>query len=183
MDQSVFPGKDLDEGPVGHDADDLAVIDLASLDAKLLREAQDALDSRFSSGRFCRRDRDRAIVVDVDPGARFLLDGSDHLPAWANYRSDLLRIDLEANDPWRKLGELFSRPVNRLCHLSKNEESAVSGLGKRFPHDLRCNAFDLDVHLDGGNTFGGARDLEVHIPEGVFHALDIAQDGVLPGLR
>src|SRR5215212_4899673 len=182
MNQAVFTGKDFDEGPVGHDADDLAVVDLTSLDAKLLRKAQDALDSRFSSCRFSGRDGDGAIVFDVDLGARFLLDGPDHLPTWANDCSDLLRINLETNHSGRESRQLSSRLVNRLRHLSKNEEPAVSGLGKRFPHDLRCNAFDLDVHLDGSDTIGRPRDLKVHITEGVFHALDIAQNGVLPSL-
>ena len=75
MHQAVFTGKDLDKGSVGHDADDFAVVDLASLDAKLLREAQNALNGRFSPRRFCRRDGDSAIIVDVNPGAGFLLDG------------------------------------------------------------------------------------------------------------
>ena len=107
---------------------------------------------------------------------------ADHLPARANDCSDLLRIDLESNHSWRELGQLFSRLVNRLRHLAKNEEPAVSGLGQRFAHDLRRDALDLDVHLDGGHTVCGARDLEVHIAERVFHALDIAQNGVLPSL-
>jgi hypothetical protein len=39
MDEAVLAGKDLDKRAVRHDADDLAVVDLAALNAKLLGEA------------------------------------------------------------------------------------------------------------------------------------------------
>ena len=40
---------------------------------------------------------------------------------------------------------------------------------------------DLDVHLEGGDTFGGTSALEVHITEVVFETLDIGEDGVMVG--
>ena len=36
----------------------------------------------------------------------------------------------------------------------------------------------LDVHLEGGDALLGAGDLEVHVAERVFEALDVGQDGV-----
>ena len=38
---------------------------------------------------------------------------------------------------------------------------------------------DLDVHLDRGDALAGAGDLEVHVAQRVFDALDVGQDGVL----
>ena len=49
-------------------------------------------------------------------------------------------------------------------------------LGERLPHDLGGNALDLDVHLDRGHTVCGAGDLEVHVAERVFDALDVGQN-------
>src|ERR687897_788323 len=57
-----------------------------------------------------------------------------------------------------------------------------SGLRQRFPHDLRGDPFDLDVHLNGGDALGGARHLEVHVAQGIFHTLDIAQNRRPAGL-
>ena len=79
MDEAVLAGKDLDKRTVRHDADDFAVVDLAALDAKLLGEAQDALNSGLSPGGLRRGDGNGPIVVDVDARSRFLLDGADHL--------------------------------------------------------------------------------------------------------
>ena len=98
------------------------------------------------------------------------------------------------------IAPIFSGLILRRMTRGANRESSPLGLSiacaisprmksrpsrawvKRFAHDLRRDAFDLDVHLNGGDTLGGARDLEVHIAEGVFHALDIAQDRVSIGL-
>ena len=66
-----------------------------------------------------------------------------------------------------------------LQDLVQDEQARHACLLERLGHDLGGNALDLDVHLQGGDAITGAGDLEVHITEVVFHALDIGQDGVL----
>jgi hypothetical protein len=43
---------------------------------------------------------------------------------------------------------------------------------------LAAEAFDLDVHLQCGDTFGGSGDLEVHVAVVVFLAGDIGKDAI-----
>ena len=43
-------------------------------------------------------------------------------------------------------------------------------------HDFLGNAFDLDVHLQGRDTIGGAGDLEVHVTKVIFVTQDIGQN-------
>ena len=75
--------------------------------------------------------------------------------------------------------ESSPRGLSIACAISPRMNSRPSRAWvKRFAHDLGRDALDLDVHLDRGDTFRGARDLEVHVAERVFHALDVAQDRV-----
>ncbi len=46
-------------------------------------------------------------------------------------------------------------------------------------HNRSCQAVDLDIHLDCGDSVMGTCYLEVHISEEVFQALDIGQDDVI----
>ena len=66
-----------------------------------------------------------------------------------------------------------------VCHLVEDEQPGLAGLRERFLHDLEGEARCLDVHLDAGDALGGARDLEVHVAQRVFDALDVGQDLVL----
>ena len=51
-----------------------------------------------------------------------------------------------------------------------------AGLFHRLAHDFDRDALHLDVHLHGGDAVDGAGNLEVHLAESVFEALDIRQD-------
>ena len=42
---------------------------------------------------------------------------------------------------------------------------------------------DLDVHLESGNALGRAGHLEIHVPQVVFHALDVGEDRVPVALQ
>lgn len=48
--------------------------------------------------------------------------------------------------------------------------------------NLTGNAFDLDVHLQSGNSVFSSGYLEVHIAEVVFHTLNVGQNGVFAAL-
>ena len=58
-------------------------------------------------------------------------------------------------------------------------EAALAGLLQGLGQDLRGDAADLDVHLQGGDAVAGARDLEVHVAVVVFLARDVGEDGPL----
>src|ERR1039458_1046120 len=63
----------------------------------------------------------------------------------------------------RERGELGARGVQRLLHFVEDEKPAVARLLECLLEDLRRDAADLDVHLEGRDARAGARDLEVHV--------------------
>src|SRR5450759_5230888 len=75
-DQAFLAGQDLDETAEAHDPGDLAQVEPADL--YVAGERLDPLDGLAGVlARHCR-DLDRAVVLDVDLGAGFLLDLADH---------------------------------------------------------------------------------------------------------
>ena len=64
----------------------------------------------------------------------------------------------------------------QLSHLAKDVQTALACLFQSFAHEFRRNAADLDIHLEGCDTFGSTRHLEVHIAEVVFRTGDVGQD-------
>ena len=74
---------------------------------------------------------------------------------------------------------LGTRLADDLVHLVENEETSMASLLEGFAHDLRRDAHDLDVHLQGGDAFARAGNLEVHVAVVVFRTGDVGQDGIL----
>src|SRR6185295_15185152 len=74
-DEALLAGQDLDEGAEAHDAGDLAEVERPDFD--VTRQALDPLDrlARVLTGD--GGDLDRAVVFDVDLGARLFLDLAD----------------------------------------------------------------------------------------------------------
>ena len=60
--------------------------------------------------------------------------------------------------------------LSRMCH------ACHMCLFQRFFHDLGAQAADLDVHLQGGDAFGGTGNFEIHVAEMIFGALDVGQN-------
>src|SRR5260370_39114352 len=85
--QPVLVGEHLDEGAEGHDANDLALVDLAHLD--LVGEALDPIDCLLTGLLVDRGDEDPAIVLDVDLPTLLLADLPDHLTSRPDDVSDL----------------------------------------------------------------------------------------------
>ena len=63
---------------------------------------------------------------------------------------------------------------DRLLHHTQNVQAAFPCLLECFCHDLRIDAADLDVHLQGCNAFLGSGDFEVHIAVVIFGAGDVS---------
>ena len=57
--------------------------------------------------------------------------------------------------------------------------SCFFGSCNRLFYNRSCQAVDLDIHLNCGDTVMGTCYLEVHIAEEVFQALDIGQDDII----
>ena len=64
-------------------------------------------------------------------------------------------------------------------HLVEDEQAAAARLFERFLHDGGGDVRHLDVHLQGGDAFLGAGDLEVHVAVVIFGAGDVGEDGVV----
>src|SRR5579871_4222092 len=107
MDQTLFTGQDLDERAEGHDARHLAGIDLAGFD--LARQRLDPLDGLLGVLGAARADVHRAVVLDVDTGARLLGDLADHLAAWPDDVADLVRVDFDRGDAWCVAADFLAR--------------------------------------------------------------------------
>ena len=176
MDHAVLAGSELNErahrGENTHNAPDEHIAHLGI--------AHDALDDRLCAlrrlGIAVGSDADRAVLLDVDLGARFGNDGVDDLPLLAHNVANLLGIDPEGNDAGRILGKLGRNFGNAFQHFAENELSALVRLLDRGVHDLFGNALDLDIHLNGGDALLRTSDFEVHIAEEVFKTLNIRHD-------
>ena len=178
MDHAVFAGSKLHEGAhLGEDAHDRADEHIAHL-----RIACDGEDDRLGVlGVFgvlaVGGDADAAVVFDVDLDARLFDDLVDDLAAAADDLADLVGIDGEGDDLGRVFRQLCAGFGQHFEHLVEDELPALVRLGDGAAEDVFGNALDLDIHLDGGDALFGAGDLEVHVAQEVFEALDIGEDG------
>ena len=66
-----------------------------------------------------------------------------------------------------------------LEHFIQDGQAGFMGLFQCFAHDLRCDALDLDVHLQGGDAFGGSGNFEIHVAEVVFSSLDVGENDII----
>src|SRR5919109_3019817 len=174
MDQAVDIRQDLHECAEGHDAHHFAVVVLAHFD--LAREIANDLLGLSRRLAVDGADHDPAVVFDVDAGhARILDDLADHLAAGTDYLTDLVRMNLDGDHPRRVLRHRGPRLADRRIHLVHDEEATVFGLLDGAGHGVDADALDLHVHLHRGHALPGARDLEVHVAQGVLDTLDIAQ--------
>src|SRR5690606_1161131 len=122
-----------------------------------------------------RGDGHRAVVLDVDRGARRLLDAADRLALGPDDLADLGRVDLDGDDPRSIRREFRTRLGDRLLHLVQDVQTRPVRPLQRLTHDLVVQPLDLDVHLDRGDPFAGARHLEVHVTERVLEPENVGE--------
>src|SRR6185312_12902140 len=125
------------------------------------------------------RDRDDAIVVDGELGARLVLDAANGLALRSDEVADLLGADLHRDDTRRKGRQLVAALRQRLVHLAEDVHAAFFRLRQRFLENVQIESLDLDVHLDRGDAVARAGDLEVHVAEVILGAKDVGEDRVL----
>src|SRR5450830_1340427 len=147
VDEPVHAREDLHETAVWLDAHDRAEILGADLGDR--RELADRLDALRGGPEVARGDGNGPVVLHVDLAGVFLLERADRLAAGADDVADLVLGHRDREQARRERGELGARGVQRLLHLVEDEEPAVAGLLESLLEDLRRDAADLDVHLEG----------------------------------
>ena len=122
------------------------------------------------------------LFGDDDDGVGLLLHLLDDLATRADDGTDHILRDIHGLDARHELLIVGARLGDGLGHLVKDVETTLTGLLQSFGQHLVAEAVDLDVHLAGGDTVAGTRDLEVHVAEVVLVAEDVGKDGVFAGL-
>ncbi len=117
----------------------------------------DLADARLSGFAVGSRDEDRSVVFDIDLGTGLFGDRADHLAALPDDVADLVRMNLDRDDPRRIWRNILARFRDRLFHDAEDMQAAFTGLLQRFLQDHRVDAGDLDIHLQGGDAFARSR--------------------------
>src|SRR5260370_27285151 len=132
--QPVLVGEHLDEGAEGHDANDLALVDLAHLD--LVGEALDPID-RLLAGLLVDRGYEYpSIVFDVDLRAGLLSDLADHLASRADDVADLVGVDLNRGDARCLCAHLAALPGLNSQHPVEHEQPRLASLLQSLGQDV-----------------------------------------------
>src|SRR5690606_705697 len=97
VDHAVLPRQQLDEGAEVLDGHHAPFVDLAELHPG--GHPLDAVAALLGAGGRGAGDGDDAGVLDVDLGPRLLLEPPDRLAAGADQHADLLRVDLDLDEP------------------------------------------------------------------------------------
>src|SRR5471032_1227322 len=177
VNQTVLARQDVDECAEVDDALNLTDVDLA--DFRFSSDTQNALTCCFSRFLGFAKDLDRAVAFDVDRSLGLFTDCTDGRAALTDDVTDLVGIDLHRDHGRSIFRQLGTRLTNDLVHLAEDVQARFQGLAQSDFHDLFGDAFDLDVHLQRGNTLGGTGYFEVHVAEVVFVTQDVGQDGEL----
>ena len=174
--QSVLAGDELDEGAEVGETADLAGDDVAH--HQLAGQALDAAAGQVEHSLVGGADGHAALVRNVNGAAGFLDDGPDDPAARPNYGANLFHRNLNANHLGGVAAHLRPGLRQGLVHLVQDVQPSLAGLFQGFAEDGFGESLNLAVHLEGVDTLGGAGDLEVHVAKEVFHALNIAEDGI-----
>src|SRR5699024_28022 len=167
----LFAGGDLDKRAEVHQAGHAAFVDGADLG--ILDDGLDGADGALGVLGVDGRDKDVAVLLDVDLAVAVGADLLDDLAALADDVLDLIHGDDHAEHLGRVLGKLGTRRGDAgLDDLIEDIQAAFAAFFQRVLDDLIGQAVDFDVHLDGGDTAAGAADLEVHVAVEVLDALD-----------
>ena len=121
-----------------------------------------------------------SVFVDINLYTRAGDDFIDILSLFADYITDLVRINLDLLDLRRVFVDGWTRSGDCLLHyLGQNILSGFLASGNGFLHDLTGKAVDLDIHLDCGDAVMCSGNLEVHVSEEVFKTLNICEHDII----
>ena len=178
VNHAFLAGCELNECAELLDADNLALEDLSSLE--LGGDDLDHLDGFIHHFLISTAYGNAAVICDIDLYTGAGNDLVNGLASLTNNITDLLRIDLDGND----LRCIFTNLCSRMCDAGSHDLvddifSCFFGSCNRLFYNRSCQAVDLDIHLNCGDTVMGTCYLEVHIAEEVFQTLDIGQDDII----
>src|SRR5579859_2688853 len=135
---------------------------LADLGNVRVRDRVDRRPGGLRRGAVRRADVDRAVVLNRDLRARFLLDRVDHLALRPDDLADLVDGDLDRDDPGSVLAHVRRR-ADRLAHHAEYRQPRVARLGQRAREHRRRYPVELGVELQRRDDVLSPGDLEVHV--------------------
>ena len=175
--QPVGAGNDFDEGPKVGQPGHGAQVGLPHFGRR--RQVANNLQRPIGGGFVVRSHVHFARVFHIDLHSGLLDDAANHLATGPDDIANLIHRNLQGVDARRVGGNFLPRRGQNLVHLAEDVQPSPLRLRQGFAHDLRRDAPDLDIHLQGGNAVLGAGDFEVHVAVVIFGARDIGQDGVV----
>ena len=171
--QAIATWKDLDEGTkVTHAADD-AVIDATDLSGS--GASFNAGESTFCALGVGGRYNYRTVIIHIDRSAGVFLNRANVFSARTDQHTDLVRIDLGAEQTRRIATGFGAWTWDSGQHLAKDFHACFASLFERCTNDVFTNAIDLKVQLNTGHAFWRTSYLKVHIAKMIFVADDVSQ--------
>ena len=174
MQQSVGARGQVHEGTEGGGLHNLAVVGFAGFRNVRVGDLFDDLLSLFSAVATLGGDEHGTVIFDGDLRTGLFLDLVDHLALRADDLADLVDRNGGGDDA-RSIRAHLGRAVDALVDDFENGGAGFLGLLQSGGKNVCRNAVELGVELQGGDEFGGAGHLEVHVAEGVFGAEDVGE--------
>ena len=174
MQQSVGARGQVHEGTEGGGLHNLAVVGFAGFRNVRVGDLFDDLLSLFSAVATLGGDEHGTVIFDGDLRTGLFLDLVDHLALRADDLADLVDRNGGGDDA-RSIRAHLGRAVDALVDDFENGGAGFLGLLQSGGKNVCRNAVELGVELQGGDEFGGAGHLEVHVAEGVFGAEDVSE--------
>ena len=174
MQQAGGAGGEVHESAERRGLDDLAVVGFAGFRNVRVGDLVDDLLGLFGGLSTFGGDVDGTVVLDGDLGAGVLLDLVDHLALRADDLAALVHRNGGGDDARSELAHL-GRAVDALVDDFEDGGAGFLGLLQGSGKNVCRTAVQLGVELQGGDEFGGAGHLEVHVAEGVFGAEDVGE--------
>ena len=117
-----------------------------------------------------------AILTVPDLDACLFNNTPDNLAAGADDVPNPVRFYLHGKYTWRVGRQVVSRLLDCRFHDIEYLHDPFLSLNNGPGHGVLCNALDLNIHLNSGNSFSCPGNLEIHIAEVVFITQDIGED-------
>ncbi len=174
--EPIRSGEDLHKGAELGEPNHFTEIGLAYL--RHSGEIADHLNGLIQPFSITGRHIHASRILNVNLDARCIDDPANRLAARPDQIADLVGGYLQGVDPWCIFGLLFAGCRDDGVHRVQQEDPSATRLGQRLPHDLGCDAHDLDVHLQSRDSLTRAGDLEIHVSIVVLGSRDVGQNGV-----